>query len=255
MDRGRRPTDQWCSGTRGHRTRTRRRPCPVAVTDGLGPGVFTAAAIVDHAPAWLRPLPGFPIDRLDDARWGQTDLLLQICSDDPVSGAHAARVLIKNVHSRASMAWMQRGFRNAARSHPTGTTMRNLMGKVDGTVNPGPSEFEELVWDDGTRCPWLTGGTSLVLRRIQMELDTWEEVDRPARELTVGRILDTGAPLTGTGEHDDADFTATDQYGISVIPRPHTSRAPITPKKESDSTDAPTTMTIRPIPARCRIRG
>lgn len=50
-----------------------------------------------------------------------------------------------------------------------------------------------------------------------MELDTWEEIDRPGRELTVGRTLDTGAPLTGAEEHDAPDFAATDRYGIPVI--------------------------------------
>lgn len=195
-------------------------PARLTVTIGLGPGAFTAAGVVDQQPSWLRPLPAFPIDRLDESAWGQTDLLLQICADDPVSVAHAVRVLIKNVRSLITVRWSQRGFRHARRSRPDGSTMRNLMGQVDGTVNPDPSgdEFERLVWDDGRQYPWLSGGTSLVLRRIRMELDTWEEIDRPGKELTVGRTLDTGAPLTGTDEHDDPDFTATDQHGIPVIP-------------------------------------
>ena len=195
-------------------------PARLTVTVGLGPGAFTAAGIVDRKPEWLRPLPAFPIDRLDDTVWGQTDLLLQVCAEDPVTVAHAVRVLTKNVRSLVAVRWSQRGFRNARRSRPDGTTMRNLMGQVDGTVNPDPAteEFDRLVWDDGSRYPWLAGGTSLVMRRIRMELDTWEEIDRPGRELTVGRTLDTGAPLTGTGEHDEPDFAATDRYGIPVIP-------------------------------------
>ncbi|BAH51302.1 Dyp-type peroxidase [Rhodococcus opacus] len=195
-------------------------PARLTVTVGLGPGVFGAADVTDRQPSWLRPLPAFPIDRLNENSWGQTDLLLQVCADDPVTVAHAVRVLTKNVRSLVTVRWSQRGFRNARRSHPEGTTMRNLMGQVDGTVNPDPDteEFDRLVWDDGSAHRWLTGGTSLVLRRIRMELDTWEEIDRPGRELTVGRTLDTGAPLTGTDEHDDPDFTATDRFGIPVIP-------------------------------------
>lgn len=195
-------------------------PARLTVTVGLGPGVFSAADVADRQPSWLRPLPAFPIDRLDENAWGQTDLLLQVCADDPVTVAHAVRALTKNVRSLVTVRWSQRGFRNARRSHPDGTTMRNLMGQVDGTVNPAPAteEFDRLVWDDGSLHRWLAGGTSLVLRRIRMELDTWEEIDRPGRELTVGRTLDTGAPLTGKAEHDEPDFTATDRYGIPVIP-------------------------------------
>ena len=47
---------------------------------------------------------------------------------------------------------------------------------------------------------WLRGGTTLVLRRIRMELETWDAADRVAREFTIGRRLDTGAPLTGRAE-------------------------------------------------------
>ncbi|MEV0945570.1 Dyp-type peroxidase [Rhodococcus sp. NPDC049939] len=193
-------------------------PARLTITVGLGPGVFAAADTLDRQPAWLRPLPVFAIDRLDDNAWGQTDLLLQVCADDRVTVAHAVRVLIKNVRSLVTVRWSQRGFQHARRSRPEGTTMRNLMGQVDGTTNPGTDEFDSLVWDDGSSHPWLAGGTSLVLRRIRMELDTWEEIDRHGRELTVGRTLDTGAPLTGTDEHDEPDFAATDRYGIPVIP-------------------------------------
>ena len=98
--------------------------------------------------------------------------------------------------------------------------MRNLMGQVDGTVNPAPDsiDFDELVWDDGARQPWFAGGASLVLRRIRMDMDVWDEVDPPLRDLSMGRVQSTGAPLTGNAEHDTPDFAATDQYGITVIP-------------------------------------
>lgn len=96
--------------------------------------------------------------------------------------------------------------------------MRNLMGQVDGTVNPTSDvDFDRFVWDDGATQRWLEGGTSLVLRRIAMQLDTWEELDRHARELSVGRTIANGAPLTGATEHDAPDFLA-DEMGIPVIP-------------------------------------
>lgn len=192
-------------------------PARLTVTVGFGPGPYDASGITK--PGWLAPLPEFGIDRLE-SRWSGGDLLLQLCADDPVSLAHAVRVLAKNVRSTASIRWVQRGFRAAHGAQPSGTTMRNLMGQVDGTENPDPAtDFDALVWDS-------TGGTSLVLRRIAVELDTWDELDRGGREFVLGRRLDTGAPLTGTLERDVADFEATDRFGIPVIsPASHIARA------------------------------
>lgn len=193
-------------------------PSRLTVTVGLGPGAFVTAGVESRRPVWLRPLPQFSIDHLDENLWGQTDLLVQVCADDPTTVAHAVRVLTKNVRSRVRIAWSQRGFRHARGSTPPGTTMRNLMGQVDGTVNPTSDvDFDRFVWDDGATQRWLEGGTSLVLRRIAMQLDTWEELDRHARELSVGRTIANGAPLTGAAEHDAPDFLA-DEMGIPVIP-------------------------------------
>lgn len=57
-----------------------------------------------------------------------------------------------------------------------------------------------------------------MLRVIEMDLDTWDQVDRPDREKAVGRTLGTGAPLTGGDEHTPADFEARDSLGLPVIP-------------------------------------
>lgn len=190
-------------------------PARLTVTVGYGPGVFVALDRPEVAP----PLPAFAIDRLDPAYTG-ADLALQVCADDPVTVAHAVRVLVKNVRSLVTVRWTQRGFRRARGAETPGTTMRNLMGQVDGTTNPeaGTADFDSLVWDDGTDRPWMREGTTMVLRRIRIELDTWDELDRPGRELSVGRTLSTGAPLTGAYESDEPDFSATDRNGIPVIP-------------------------------------
>ncbi|MFI5541344.1 Dyp-type peroxidase [Nocardia sp. NPDC051900] len=190
-------------------------PARLTVTVGFGPAVFTAAGLEHRRPSWLRPLPPFAIDRLESA-WTGGDLLLQICAEEATTVSHAVRVLCRSVTSLVTVRWVQRGFRDAA----PGRTPRNLMGQVDGTVNlaPGTPEFARLVWDDGATQPWLRGGTSCVLRRIAMTLDTWDRIDREERELTVGRTIADGAPLTGTGEFDEPDFAAVDANGIPVIP-------------------------------------
>ncbi|MBO0908669.1 Dyp-type peroxidase [Arthrobacter sunyaminii] len=194
------------------------RPARLSVTFGFGPGLVKAVA--PHlAPPWLAPLPGFGIDALQE-RWNGGDLLLQICADDPLTVAHAQRMLLKDSRAFAAVRWIQSGFRRAYGSEQTGTTMRNLFGQVDGSANPvpGTAEFDRVVWGDAEIPAWLDGGTSMVIRRIAMNLDTWDELDRHGREESVGRTLANGAPLTGSAEHDAPDFEAVTALGFPVIP-------------------------------------
>lgn len=172
-------------------------------TFGFGPGLFRAAGLKGGP----EQLPAFAIDRLEE-RWSGGDLLVQLCCDDPVTLAHALRMTVKDSRSFATVRWTQRGFRQPL----AGTTQRNMMGQLDGTVNA--TDLDRAVWiGDGP----LKGGTMLVLRRIAIQMDTWDAVDRVAREFTVGRRLDTGAPLTGTKEHDEPDYSRLNPIGFPVI--------------------------------------
>ncbi|MEV0671501.1 Dyp-type peroxidase [Mycobacterium sp. NPDC050441] len=193
------------------------RPAGLTITVGLGVGLLDRIGTTGVRPPSARELPVFDVDRLEQ-RWSGGDLLLQICADDPVTVAHANRVLTKNVRSMATPRWRQAGFRNARGADASGTTMRNLMGQIDGTANLTAGDFDDLVWMSGPVHPGLVGGTLMVIRRIAMRMDTWDELDRQSKEFTVGRTLDSGAPLTGTREHDEPDFTLT-QNGIPVIPQ------------------------------------
>ncbi len=194
------------------------RPARLTVTVGLGPTVFDRIGLSRLRPPSAHPLPDFPTDRLE-SRWSATDLILQICADDPVVVAHATRVLVKNVRTLADERWRQIGFRTARGAEADGVTQRNLMGQVDGTVNPvaGTPDFDQVVWSDGDPRPWMAGGTLMVLRRIRMNLDAWDALDRTSKELVVGRRLDNGAPLTGQHENDPVDTTVL-RDGIPVIP-------------------------------------
>ncbi|MFC4565189.1 Dyp-type peroxidase [Nocardiopsis mangrovi] len=192
-------------------------PARLTVTFGFGPGLVERASPA-AVPAWLRPLPEFATDRLRE-EWSGGDLLLQICADDPLTVAHAARMLAKDVRAFGAVRWVQDGFRRAYGSEAGGTTMRNLMGQVDGTVNPEPGteDFDRLVWNGSDAPDWLRGGTGAVVRRIAMDLDTWDRLDRPGREDSVGRRLSDGAPLTGDDEHDEPDFAALTPLGFPRI--------------------------------------
>ena len=189
-------------------------PARLTVTFGFGAELVRRAE--GEAPAWLGPLPSFRIDQLRD-EFSHGDFFVQIAGDEPTSVAHAVRMIVKDTRRFAAPRWQQRGFTHAHGTNRPGTTGRNLFGQIDGTGNtvPGTDDFDRVVWSqDG----WLTGGTSVVVRRIAMDLDTWDEVGRRDRELSIGRRLDNGAPLTGESEFDALDLDALDGNGREVIP-------------------------------------
>ncbi|MGO1174542.1 MAG: Dyp-type peroxidase, partial [Actinomycetaceae bacterium] len=191
-----------------------RVPARLTVTFGFGPGLLAAAGV--DGPEWLRPLPPFGIDRLREEFSGG-DLVLQVAAEDPVTVAHAVRALLKGARGSTTVRWVQQGFRRSHGSVRPGTTMRNLFGQVDGTTNPAPgtADFDRLVWiADGP----AAGGTGMVLRRIHMDLEGWDELGRVARENTVGRTLADGAPLTGGDEFTEADLEAATPQGFPLIP-------------------------------------
>ncbi|WP_149261088.1 Dyp-type peroxidase [Actinomadura sp. K4S16] len=185
-------------------------PARLTVTFGFGPGLFAAAGLEHQRPS--ARLPRFDVDRLED-RWSDGDLLVQVCADDAVTLAHAVRFIVKDARDFAAVRWTQRGFRRTAQ--PPGQTQRNLMGQLDGTVQP--ADLARSVWiSDGPA--WLRGGTTMVLRRIRMDLEKWDRADDAAKQFAMGRDIRTGAPLTGEREHDEPDLAAKNGNGFPVIP-------------------------------------
>lgn len=189
-------------------------PASLTVTVGFGPRLMERAERTP--PAWLAPLPAYDIDDLEDDLSGG-DLLLQIAAEDPLTVSHAARMLLKDARSFAAVRWVQRGFRRSPGTQAPGTTMRNLFGQFDGSANPelGSDHFAHVVWiDEGP----FAGGTSMVVRRIRMDLDGWDRADRTAREQATGTRMSDGAPLSGGTESSLADFEQVSDNGFAVIP-------------------------------------
>lgn len=192
-------------------------PSRLTVTFGFGPGLFDAIGRAGDCPAVVRQVPAFATDRLEP-RWSGGDLLLQVCCDDAVPLSYAVRRLVRDARGLTSVRWTQRGFNPARGSEPAGTTPRNLFGQRDGTANPaqGSPELAEAVWvRDGPS--WLVGGSMLVLRRIRMDVDVWDDFGRAGKETAVARRLDTGAPVTGGGEFDEVDPQRLDERGMPVV--------------------------------------
>lgn len=194
------------------------KPARLTATFGFGPGFFTKLGVQSKMPAGFADLPAYRIDKLVPEFSGG-DLVISIGSDDPLTLAHAARQLTRTARSFANIRWSQKGFVRSQGVAPTTQTNRNLFGQVDGTINPAPGTdaFAGQVWADGSPV-WFAGGTQLVLRRIAMNLDTWDKLDEGGKEISVGRKLSNGAPLTGVHEFDEADMDATNSAGLTVIP-------------------------------------
>ncbi len=193
-------------------------PAGLAITVGIGRQLLDRLDLGDRIPPELAPIPGFATDRFERP-WGQTDLMLQVGSNDAITVAHVLRMLTKDLSTLTSVRWMQPGFRSVSPPLPGSHATRNLMGQIDGTVNPQPGteQFDQVVWlPDGQQ--WWSNGTVLVLRRIRMLLDTWEELDRPTQETVIGRRIDTGAALGVVSESDDVPFDAVNRAGLPVIP-------------------------------------
>ena len=204
-------------------------PARLTVTVALGPAVFET--LFPTVEGFCPALPSFRTDALQP-RWGQTDVLLQLRGDDATTLAHARRVLSRTADVFTRQVWRQDGFVSSRETRGRGVTPRNLLGQVDGTINPevGSVDLARVVWiPEGP----LRGGTHLVLRRIAMQLDTWEQVGRAQRDLVLGRRLEDGAPLTGDAEHDPLDLEAGTPDGVPTIPLDaHVRRAHATTPEE-----------------------
>lgn len=200
-------------------------PANLTITCGFGARFFDVIGKADIRPKWLGPLPKFSRDELQK-EWGEADIVLQICCDDPLTLSHATRHMIRAGIDYASTKWFQQGFLHAKGGLKEGETPRNLFGLKDGTVNPSSdSEYDDIVWiDSGPK--WAHGGSCMVVRRITMNLDTWEILDRGSREIAFGRKLDSGAPLSGGDEFAAADFDKSDHLGLPMIdPLSHMARS------------------------------
>jgi dye decolorizing peroxidase len=190
-------------------------PSQLTVTFGFGPRLFDRVGLAALRPASVAVLPAFAHEKLED-RWSGGDVLLQVCCDDPITLAHSVRMLVKDARAFAVVRWTQHGFGLGRGTAAEGTTMRNLMGQVDGTVQPKPgAELDTAVWAPGP--DWFRGGTVLVLRRIRLNLDAWDAFDTAGKEVVMGRRLADGSPLTGTAERDVPDLEAVDADGFPVI--------------------------------------
>jgi deferrochelatase/peroxidase EfeB len=201
-------------------------PARLTITFGLGATVFELGGsdrfgLAARRPSKLLPLGPLPGELLDPAS-SDGDLCIQACADDPQVAFHAVRNLARLARGAAQLRWLQLGFGRTSSTTKSQRTPRNLQGFKDGTNNLEADDHAAMaqhVWV-GRDEPqsWMHGGTYLVSRRIRMFIETWDRSSLDDQQLTIGRFKESGAPLTGTHEHDAVALDARAADGEPVIP-------------------------------------
>ena len=194
----------------------------LTLTFGVGPSLFEneSLGLASKRPTELQDLPHFPKDQLDPAYTGG-DICIQACADDPQVAFHAVRNLVRAASGKVTLKWTQAGFNSYPMKGKKKETPRNLFAFKDGSVNPNgtkEAEMNEVAWiDAGQSKSWMTGGTYMAVRRVQMHLETWDRTALQEQEATFGRHRDTGAPIGKKHEMDEVDLDEKDAHGEYVI--------------------------------------
>ncbi|MGE6414020.1 iron uptake transporter deferrochelatase/peroxidase subunit [Planococcus kocurii] len=195
----------------------------LTVTFGVGPSLFdnNKLGLGSKRPTELTELPHFPKDQIDD-KFAGGDICIQACADDPQVAFHAVRNLVRAATGKVTLKWTQTGFTSTPKVKDKKETPRNLFAFKDGTVNPSPksaADMKEVVWvQPNESTGWMTNGTYLVVRKIQMHLETWDRTSLQGQEATFGRHRDSGAPIGKKKEFDEVDLNAKDASGNPHIP-------------------------------------
>ncbi len=183
-------------------------PGSLTVTVGFGPGLFDERfGLAAKRPKLLADLPKLPSDQLQAALSGG-DLSVQACADDPQVAYHAIRDLARMAKGTARTRWTVLGFGRASAGAGQ-KTPRNLMGFKDGTRNiKAESDFQKYVWVTGDQS-WTKGGTYQVVRKIQMNIESWDGDHIADQQTVFGRTKREGGPLSGGTEFATPDFAKT----------------------------------------------
>lgn len=195
-------------------------PSSLTVTFGFGRSLFARIGLTDRLPSGLTPIPAFSADALDPKR-SDGDLWIQVGADDPLVAFHALRVLQRAASGAARIRWQMNGFSRTPGATAKPMTVRNLMGQVDGTNNPKPSDpgFRGAVFVSDRRGgeSWMNGGSYAVVRRIRMLLDPWEQLPLARQEAVIGRRKSDGAPLSGGTESTPVDLGKMNRDGTLAV--------------------------------------
>lgn len=185
----------------------------LTITVGVSPSFLEKLNLTSKKLPELEDLPKFARDQLQEAFTGG-DICIQACAEDAQVAFHAVRNLLRKGREHLTLKWSQTGY---AAITSQGSTPRNLFGFKDGTANvTSQDDFDRVIWCDQDN--WMKNGTYLIVRRVQMHLETWDRTSLKEQENTFGRHRDSGAPLGAVDEFDPVDLELKDDKGNLVIP-------------------------------------
>ena len=185
----------------------------LTITVGVSPSFLEKLNLTGKKLPELEDLPKFARDQLQEAFTGG-DISIQACAEDAQVAFHAVRNLLRKGREHLTLKWSQTGY---AAITSQGSTPRNLFGFKDGTANvTSQDDFDRVIWCDQDN--WMKNGTYLIVRRVQMHLETWDRTSLKEQENTFGRHRDSGAPLGAVDEFDPVDLELKDDKGNLVIP-------------------------------------
>ena len=185
----------------------------LTITVGVSPSFLEKLNLTGKKLPELEDLPKFARDQLQEAFTGG-DICIQACAEDAQVAFHAVRNLLRKGREHLTLKWSQTGY---AAITSQGSTPRNLFGFKDGTANvTSQDDFDRVIWCDQDN--WMKNGTYLIVRRVQMHLETWDRTSLREQENTFGRHRDSGAPFGAVDEFDPVDLELKDDKGNLVIP-------------------------------------
>ena len=185
----------------------------LTITVGVSPSFLEKLNLTGKKLPELEDLPKFARDQLQEAFTGG-DICIQACAEDAQVAFHAVRNLLRKGREHLTLKWSQTGY---AAITSQGSTPRNLFGFKDGTANvTSQDDFDRVIWCDQDN--WMKNGTYLIVRRVQMHLETWDRTSLKEQENTFGRHRYSGAPLGAVDEFDPVDLELKDDKGNLVIP-------------------------------------
>ena len=185
----------------------------LTITVGVSPTFLDKLKLSSKKLPELEALPKFARDQLQEDFTGG-DICIQACAEDAQVAFHAVRNLLRKGREHLTLKWSQTGY---AAITSQGSTPRNLFGFKDGTANvTSQDDFDRVIWCDQDN--WMKNGTYLIVRRVQMHLETWDRTSLKEQENTFGRHRDSGALLGAVDEFDPVDLELKDDKGNLVIP-------------------------------------
>jgi len=200
-------------------------PSRLTITFGLGPALFAPGrfGLEGRRPAPLVELPSFANDSLEPGIC-HGDIAVQACAEDPQVVFHAVHDLIRLAAPTALPRWALAGFGRTLNTAGVATP-RNLFGFKEGTANIVSQDqpaLERFVWAGAPESPaWMSGGSYMVVRRIQMLLNQWDSISSDQQEKTFGRHKLSGAPLGERHEHDPIDLGTVSHGHLAISPLAH----------------------------------